>query len=89
MADMNTTVTVIDACGMAKVPALLLSRPGKGKSSLIRGLAAAQTIPCKVVLGSQYEPAEIGGLAHQPVEVCGAGRYPANIVMRADWVLEK
>ena len=64
MADMNTTVTVIDACGMAKVPALLLSRPGKGKSSLIRGLAAAQTIPCEVVLGSQYEPAEIGGLPY-------------------------
>lgn len=74
MADMNTTVTALDACGMAKVPALLLSRPGSGKSSLIRGLAAAQAVPCETVLGSQYEPAEIGGLPYLSPDGAGVQR---------------
>lgn len=41
---------------------LLLSDPGVGKSSLVRGIAAAEGIPCEVVLGSIREPADIAGL---------------------------
>ena len=76
MADIHTTVTVIDACGMAHVPALLISGPGQGKSSLIRGLAAAQAVSCEIVLGSQYEPAEIGGQPYLAADGSGVRREP-------------
>lgn len=62
MSDLATTVTVIDACGRAHVPVLLLSDPGMGKSSLVRGLAAAEGVPCETVLGSIREPADVAGL---------------------------
>lgn len=62
MSDLATTVTVIDACGRAAVPVLLLSDPGVGKSSLVRGLAAAEGVPCETVLGSIREPADVAGL---------------------------
>jgi hypothetical protein len=62
MPDIATTVTVIDACGRARVPVLLLSDPGMGKSSLIRGLADSQQVRCETVLGSIREPADIAGL---------------------------
>lgn len=62
MTDLATTVTVIDACGRANVPVLLLSDPGMGKSSLVRGIAALDGVPCETVLGSIREPADIAGL---------------------------
>jgi hypothetical protein len=62
MTDLATTVTVIDACGGAGVPVLLWSDPGLGKSSLVRGMASAQDVPCEVVLGSIREPADVAGL---------------------------
>ena len=62
MTDLATTVTVIDACGRATVPVLLISDPGMGKSSLVRGLAAAEGVPCETVLGSIREPADVAGL---------------------------
>lgn len=62
MTDLTTTVTVIDACGRAHVPVLLLSDPGMGKSSLIRGIAANDGVPCETVLGSIREPADVAGL---------------------------
>ncbi len=62
MTDVATTVTVIDACGRAGVPVLLLSDPEMGKSSLVRGIAAADGVPCETVLGSIREPADIAGL---------------------------
>jgi len=62
MADLATTVTVIDACGRAHVPVLLLSDPGVGKSSLVRGIAATEGLPCETVLGSIREPADVAGL---------------------------
>lgn len=61
MSDLATTITVIDACGRAHVPVLLLSDPGMGKSSLVRGLAA-EGVPCETVLGSIREPADVAGL---------------------------
>lgn len=62
MTDLATTVTVIDACGRARVPVLLKSDPGMGKSSLMRGIAALDGVPCETVLGSIREPADIAGL---------------------------
>ncbi len=62
MPDQATTVTVIDACGRAHVPSLLWGLPGGGKSSLVRGLAAANGLPCEVLIGSIREPADFGGL---------------------------
>lgn len=62
MSDLATTVTVIDACGRAHVPVLLLSDPGVGKSSLVRGIAAAEGVACETVLGSIREPADVAGL---------------------------
>jgi hypothetical protein len=62
MSDLATTITVIDACGRSAVPVLLLSDPGMGKSSLVRGLADAENVPCETVLGSIREPADVAGL---------------------------
>lgn len=62
MCDLATTVTVIDACGRAHVPVLLLSDPGMGKSSLVRGIALSEGVPCETVLGSIREPADVAGL---------------------------
>lgn len=55
-------VTLIDACGRARVPVLLQSHPGEGKSSMIRGLADALGIPCETVLAPCREPADFLGL---------------------------
>ena len=66
MTDYATTVTVIDACGRAGVPVLLLSEPGMGKSSVVRALAAARGLPCETVLGSIREPADVAGLPVLP-----------------------
>jgi len=62
MTDLATTITVLDACGRARVPALLISEPGMGKSSLIRSLAASNQMLCETVLGSIREPADFAGL---------------------------
>ncbi|MFD7161399.1 AAA family ATPase [Kribbella sp. NPDC059898] len=55
-------MTVIDACGRAGVPVLLLGDPGIGKSSLVRGIAANEGLLCETVLGSIREPADLAGL---------------------------
>ncbi len=62
MSDLATTVTVIDACGRVQVPVLLVSDPGVGKSSLVRGIAAAEGVGCETVLGSIREPADVAGM---------------------------
>lgn len=62
MTDLATAVTVLDACGSAHVSVLLISDPGTGKSSLVRGWAASQGMPCETVLGSIREPADVAGL---------------------------
>ena len=62
MADLSTSVTVIDACGRARVPVLLLSDPGVGKSSLVRAVAAGAGVTCETVLGSVREPSDVAGL---------------------------
>lgn len=62
MSDLATTVTVIDACGRAGVPVLLLGDPGIGKSSLVRGIAENEDLLCETVLGSIREPADLAGL---------------------------
>lgn len=62
MADLATAVTVLDACGRAGVPSLLISGPGMGKSSVVRGLAASEGVLCETVLGSLREPSDFAGL---------------------------
>lgn len=62
MTDLSTSVTVIDACGRAHVPVLLMSDPGMGKSSLVRGIAEAEGLSCETVLGSIREPADVAGM---------------------------
>jgi hypothetical protein len=44
------------------VAVLLMSDPGAGKSSMVRGLAKSREIPCETVLGSIREPADFSGL---------------------------
>ena len=76
MADLATAVTVLDANGRAGVPSLLISGPGMGKSSLVRGLAAADGVLCKTVLGSLREPSDFAGLPvvrEHGVDVGGSG----------------
>ena len=60
--DTATTITLIDACGRAGVAVLMMSDPGAGKSSMVRGLARNREVPCKTVLGSIREPADFSGL---------------------------
>lgn len=62
MSDLATTVTIMDACGRAGVPVLLLGDPGIGKSSFVRGIASNQDLLCETVLGSIREPADLAGL---------------------------
>ena len=58
----ETTVGAIRAAGAAGVPVLLWGPPGAGKSSLICALAAAENVPCEVVIGSVREPSDFAGL---------------------------
>ncbi len=73
MADLATAVTVLDANGRAGVPSLLISGPGMGKSSLVRGLAAADGVLCKTVLGSLREPSDFAGVAGGAGARCDVG----------------
>lgn len=59
---MATTITIIDACARARVPVLLTSDPGTGKTSLVRSLADSRGVPFEAVLGSIREPSDIAGL---------------------------
>jgi hypothetical protein len=61
MADLATTVTVIDAGARAHVPVLMWSDPGMGKSSVVRALAGADQVPVETLIGSQREPVDIAG----------------------------
>lgn len=61
MADLGTSVTVLDAAGRAQVSALLVSDPGFGKTSLVTALAQADQVPMQVLIGSQRDPVEVGG----------------------------
>lgn len=62
MSDLATTVTVIDACGRAAVPVLLLSDPGMGKSSLVRGIAAL-SLAGVVLLAAHLDIHDVDSLA--------------------------
>lgn len=61
MADLATTVTVIEAGARAHVPVVLWSDPGMGKSAVVRALAAADQVPVETLIGSQREPVDIAG----------------------------
>lgn len=55
-------LAVLRAAHIAKVATLLWSPPGRGKSSLVRTLAAAEGLPCETVLASLSEPSDFAGL---------------------------
>src|SRR5262245_60548056 len=59
----------------ARVPVLLWSAPGTGKTSAIRALADAMEWPCEVVIASIREPSDFAGL---PV-VAGADHAAASV----------
>lgn len=81
MPDLGTTMTVIDACGMADVPPVLISDPGVGKSNLVRALARAKGVPCETVLGSIRDRSEIGGLplAREDSYILVPGKWARNL----------
>ena len=55
-------VTVLRAAGRAGVAVCLWGDPGIGKSSLIQAAAAADDVPCEIVIGSLREPSDFAGL---------------------------
>lgn len=55
-------MTVIRASAHAGVAPLLWGESGIGKSSLVRDIAAADSVPCETVLGSIREPSDFNGL---------------------------
>jgi len=55
-------ITVLQAAGRAGVAVCLWGDPGIGKSSLIRAAAAADGVPCELVIGSLREPSDFAGL---------------------------
>ncbi|TKV35400.1 AAA family ATPase [Mycobacteroides abscessus] len=69
MADLATSVTVIDAAARTQVPVILWGEPGLGKTAVIRALAAADQVPMETLIGSQREPVDIAGW---PVVVDGS-----------------
>lgn len=58
----QTLLTILSAAGSANTPVLLWGPPGTGKSSIIKALAAAEGVPCEVVVGSLREPSDFAGL---------------------------
>src|ERR1043166_7890981 len=55
-------VTVLRAAGRAGVAVCLWGDPGIGKSALIQAAAAADDVPCEIVIGSLREPSDFAGL---------------------------
>src|SRR4051795_1643706 len=55
-------VTVLRAAGRAGVAVCLWGDPGSGKSALIQAAAAADDVPCEIVIGSLREPSDFAGL---------------------------
>ena len=55
-------VTVLRAAGRAGVAVCLWGDPGIGKSALIAAAAAADDVPCEIVIGSLREPSDFAGL---------------------------
>ena len=55
-------VTVLRAAGRAGVAVCLWGDPGIGKSAHIAAAAAADDVPCEIVIGSLREPSDFAGL---------------------------
>ncbi|MBV9543593.1 MAG: AAA family ATPase, partial [Chloroflexi bacterium] len=58
----TSLVTVLRAAGRAGVAVCLWGDPGIGKSALIQAAAAADDVPCEIVIGSLREPSDFAGL---------------------------
>ncbi len=62
MSETAVLLAVIRAAGRARVPVLLWSTPGTGKSELVETLGRLDGLHTEVVIGSLREPADLNGL---------------------------
>jgi hypothetical protein len=62
MDDQVTVANALSVAVAARVPVLLWGAPGTGKTTLIRGLAAAAGLLCETVIASIREPSDFAGL---------------------------
>jgi hypothetical protein len=58
----RSTAEALGVAVAARVPVLLWGRPGTGKTSTVRALAAALDWPCETVIASIREPSDFAGL---------------------------
>jgi AAA domain (dynein-related subfamily) len=70
--DGNTTAEALGIAVAARVPVLLWGAPGTGKTSAIRAMADAMSLPCETVIASIREPSDFAGL---PVVVGDSVRF--------------
>jgi hypothetical protein len=71
----STLVTVLRVAGRAGVAVCLWGDPGTGKSALIQA-AAADDVPCEIVIGSLREPSDFARLPVVSDEGCRSNRRP-------------
>jgi hypothetical protein len=62
MDDQATAVEALGTAIAAGVPVLLWGAPGTGKTSVIRAIADAASLPCETVIASIREPSDFAGL---------------------------
>jgi hypothetical protein len=58
----NPVAEALGVAVAARVPVLLWGAPGTGKSSAIRAMAEAMSLPCETVIASIREPSDFAGL---------------------------
>jgi len=60
--DGNFAAEALGVAVAARVPVLLWGAPGTGKTSAIRAMAEAMSLPCETVIASIREPSDFAGL---------------------------
>lgn len=62
MEDHSAVVEAVGLAVAANVPVLLWGAPGTGKTTVVRQLAEAASLPCETVIASIREPSDFAGL---------------------------
>ena len=70
--DGNAAAEALGVAVAARVPVLLWGAPGTGKTSAIRAMANAMSLPCETVIASIREPSDFAGL---PIVTGNAVRF--------------
>ena len=70
--DANAAAEALGVAVAARVPVLLWGAPGTGKTSAIRAMANAMSLPCETVIASIREPSDFAGL---PIVTGNAVRF--------------